>query len=70
MLTDRTEAVIGHAPSCDSLEYAGGHHLALGRRLDDRLPRVGRVGDDEAELEIPLCSEAQQRHLHGNAQEG
>lgn len=39
-----------------AVEDLGGHHLGLGGGLDERLPRVGRVGDDEAELEVPLLN--------------
>jgi len=34
------------------------HHLRLGRRLDQRLPRVGAVGDHQPELEEPLLHHA------------
>ena len=37
-----------------AVEDARGHHLRLRRRLDQALPGVVRVGDDEAELEVPL----------------
>ena len=32
----------------------GGHHLGLGRGLDQALPGVGGVGDHKPELEVPL----------------
>ena len=35
-------------------EMFGGDHLALRRGLDEALPRVGRVGDDGTEVELPL----------------
>lgn len=41
-----------------AVEHIGGHHLALGRGLDERLPRVVGVGDHVAELEEPLLQAA------------
>ena len=56
-----------------AVEDARWHHLRLGRSLDQGLPRVGRIWDDEAELEVPLLEAAttiqhllfQPEFLHG-----
>lgn len=40
-----------------SAEEGGREHLGLGRCLDEALPGVRALGDDEAELEEPLCNE-------------
>ena len=37
-----------------AVEDSRGHHLRLGRRLDQALPRVIWVGNNETELEMPL----------------